>query len=206
MENISGAIADTFLDAVGMEFEHVNWGGCGVFAYYAHIFLARIGVNTRIRVVADIDDVDAMPSVEQACRDAMQSPYYYPDEAIAYNENGLHFDHVVLELDDGTLFDCNGVHSLRDDMTLYDGALPAPLLRALISNWTNWNCFFDRTQIPAMVRAILNACVSINSMVQSRANEIDACENAHHHPSNIRFLSVKRHTLTDSGTSMTRAA
>lgn len=204
MDNISSIVADTFFDEVGIQFENVNWGGCGVFAYYAHIFLARLGIHTKIRVVNMFGDEDDAPSIGEVFErmDAWNEAYTISN----FGENGLHFNHVVLELEDGTLMDCMGEYHPDPDSFLYEGDFPAPALRLIIGGYKGWNDHFDRTQIPGMVKAIMNACVSIYSAVYCGEKEMQICQKENSRPNDIRFLTVKRHTLIASATSMTQAA
>lgn len=130
---------------IGDEYEYVNRGGCGIFAYMLAEELTRIGIKNEICWLAfelfDMEDFNKCSTLYEL------------------NNLGIRCVHVLVVVD-GWFIDCEGVFKSPEaagwrgyDMNIISDY---KILERVVSNGQGWNNCFDRNQIPSMESDIKN--------------------------------------------------
>lgn len=143
-KNLSASLRQLGVDACRLTDDRLNLGGCCVFAFLVANKLAEKGIKARGVVFNRHSDI----------------PLYHArpknsNSVWAWNDNGVAFEHVALEFrlgrDKRMIFDSNGFHYPEVGIPPYGkplkGYLSVKELEGLAED-TNWNCMFDRNQIP----------------------------------------------------------
>ncbi len=142
----------------------INSGGCGFFAYYASVYLTRIGIPHKI----------------VACGGFWDSCEYWEERIKKFNDHvvnnknrpeawdALSCSHVMIQignwyLDSDGLFtkDLNG--KVKDSFTPR-GEYDLATLKWSLKTTRGWNSMFDREYVPMIRQAIRQATLSLDKV------------------------------------------
>lgn len=145
--------------AIENQIENMNAGGCAVYAVEIVKRLNAIGFkNAKLRTYGYAYNTKGVVinSVEQKLLGAKGT---LPASSVAWNDNGVWFNHVRVEWQKH-LWDSEGIVTMREGREwsfskLQEGDISLDALALLCESQRNWNCCFDRAQIPD-VRAIMD--------------------------------------------------
>ena len=121
------------LQKLNFEFDDINSGGCGLSALFMHQALTSKGVNTQIAVINNWRDNKEFSVNEAFINIANGVPITCYDEAI---------HHIVLVLDNGTIFDSDGPSKRWD---LCTERVELEVLAQLVANKGVWNSEFKNS-------------------------------------------------------------
>lgn len=147
-------ILDKLADETMANHDNVDFGGCCVVAAHVGHHLSRNNVPVKIRVLNTNDPID----IDKARKE------HSPKDKWDWENAGLDFHHVVCEFRHNNrryVYDTtDGVRLLKELKkqtypVLCTGALTVKEARKL-ADTDDWNCAFDRRQIPHIRRRIAN--------------------------------------------------
>jgi hypothetical protein len=142
----------------------INSGGCGLFAYYASVYLTRIGIPHKIV---------ACYSMWNDCKDWEERIKGFHDH-IVNNKNrpetwyALSCSHVMIQIGNWYL-DCDGLWTkdlngkVKDSFTP-KGEYDLATLKWSLRTSSGWNSMFDRDCVPMIRQAIRQAVLSLNNV------------------------------------------
>lgn len=139
------------------QIDYLNWGGCGVFAALVGRKLQDAGIPVGV-VCGSWRHAERPGNVARA-RSNVSNKW----DAEEWNENGVYFGHVGLEVEiDGKLYhyDSNGVKpagKLLDGLPIADGRVTIEEMELLAGESLNWNSEFPREQIPRLTEIVEKA-------------------------------------------------
>lgn len=128
---------------------YINYGGCCVVASMVAPHLSQ-HFDTKVRVMGRWLEEDINLN---AVRETMTD-----NNVHEWNKNGVHFAHVVLEINDGNQsywFDSDKLHvgdgaGMYEQFVLYDGDITADEAAQLSEESRSWNSKFPRDTIPQL--------------------------------------------------------
>jgi hypothetical protein len=132
--------------------DNINYGGCAVFASMVAPHVSIFFPGSKIRVMGRNPEIDI-----SAVRPSD------PTDVHEWNDNGVHFGHVVIEFQvkgETFYFDSDGVHTrqaLENEYPFAEFHVGEMLLEdvtALASQPDGWNWMFERQFIEPMKRAM----------------------------------------------------
>jgi len=142
----------------------INSGGCGFFAYYASVYLTRIGIPHKIVACTGIWD----------SREAWEDRVKAFNDTIVNNRNrpevwdALSCSHVMIQigkwyLDSEGLFTKDRDGQVKDSFTP-KGEYDLATLKWSLKTTRGWNPTFDREYVPMIRQAIRQATLSLDKV------------------------------------------
>lgn len=161
MNNIRDGLCQLAIE-VGTMTPYINSGGCCVLAGLVGEALQWHNVGHRIRVHSWNAEENA-----GALLYALDTVRNVHDKK-EWADNGVIFNHVLVDVDGYGLYDGSGFHA--DTYTMYEGALSFYEAQELSKLKHGWNASFRRELIPSLINAVEN-CLHVPRLL--RAHEID---------------------------------
>lgn len=132
------------LPKIGQKIEDINYGGCGMFAYYLSLELTKRNIKHNILWLGEYDYEMTDEEVMDKFYDVLETT---GDSPVLYDFHRLEFDmnHIVIEVD-AHYIDCEGVFA---DTFYFQcgrdlGYISKKQLKSFVKNG-GWNDIYDQT-------------------------------------------------------------